>query len=29
MPDYDSSARVTQRLQFCVDNVDNAGFGEA
>jgi hypothetical protein len=29
MPDYNSKAIVTQRLQFCVDNVDAAGFGEA
>ena len=29
MPDYNSKARVTQRLQFCIDNVDAAGFGEA
>ena len=29
MPDYNDKAIVTQRLQFCVDNVDAAGFGEA
>jgi hypothetical protein len=29
MPDYNDKAVVTQRLQFCVDNVDAAGFGEA
>lgn len=29
MPDYNSKSIVTQRLQFCVDNVDAAGFGEA